>query len=373
MNSVHAKRLLSLDAFRGLTIAAMILVNSPGTYRAVYPQLRHAEWNGWTFTDTIFPAFLFIMGISTVFSLAAGKERGVSDYALDLQIVKRTLLLFALGLFINSYPIFHLSTMRIPGVLQRIALCYLFTCIIIRSSNLKGRVFWLGGLLTSYWILMFYVPTPDIGAGVLEPGRNFAAYIDSLFLSGHMWTHYETWDPEGLIGTIPAIATTLFGVLTGDLLRSPLSDRAKTTWMLFAAAMLLALGAVLNQWLPINKNIWTSTFSIFMAGLSLLVLAPFYWIIDAKGYRRWAVPFVIFGVNSIAIYFLSEVLDTSLRFVRLSQPGGGTISLRAYVYWTCFAPLAKPENASLIFAIVFVLAMFVIAWAMWKKRLFIKV
>lgn len=366
-------RLISLDAFRGFTIAAMILVNSPGTYRAVYYQLRHAQWNGWTFADIVFPSFLFIMGVSLVYSFAARRQNGNGDARLEFQIARRTLLLFALGLFLNSFPIFHFSTLRIPGVLQRIALCYFFTSLIVLKTGLRGRALWVVGLLAGYWLAMRFVPVPGVGTGVLEPGNNLAAYVDSLFLSGHMWTHYETWDPEGLFSTIPAIATTLFGVLTGDWLRSSYAGEKKAAGMLCAGLVLIVLGLVLNQWFPINKSIWTSTFAVFMAGLALVGFSLFYWSIEVAGYRRWAVPFIIFGVNSITVFVLSEVIDTVLRFVRLPQAStGSTISIRSWLFWTFFTPLTEPKTASLLFAVGFVLFMLLIAWFMWRKRLFMK-
>jgi predicted acyltransferase len=351
----------------------MILVNSPGNYGAVYSQLKHAEWNGWTFADTIFPSFLFIVGVSLVFSFSARKENGVASPRLEAQIVKRTVILFGLGLFVNSFPIFHLSTIRIPGVLQRIALCYFFASLIIMKYRLTGRILWLVTLLSSYWLLMRFIPVPEIGAGVFEPGRNFAAYIDSLFLSGHMWSYYETWDPEGLISTLPAIGTTLFGVLTGDLLRSSLSGRKKAVCMVLAGLSLTVAGLMLDPWLPINKSIWTTTFAIFMAGLSLITFAVFYWIIDVEGFSWWAKPLAIFGVNPITIYVLSEVLDTALRFIDLSIPNGYAVSCRSYLFRNYCAPVALPEMASLLYALGYLLSMFLIAWAMWKKRFIIKV
>lgn len=372
MEPAQGKRLLSLDAFRGFTIAAMILVDSPGTYRAVYPQFKHAIWNGWTFTDTIFPSFLFIMGASMVFSFSARKESGITDPLLDLKIVKRTLILFGLGLFMNSYPIFHLSTLRIPGVLQRIALCYLFTSMIVRKCGPRGQAYWLFGLLASYWLMLRFVPTPGTAAGALEPGDNFVAYVDSLFLRGHAWVENGTQDPEGIVSTISAVGTTLFGALTGNWLRSPRSEREKTIGMICTGAALVALGAALAPYLPINKNLWTTTFSIFMAGLSLLSLASFYVLIDVAGYKRWATVFVAFGMNSIAIYFLSEILDTSLRFV-LHHAAGSTMILRTYLFRSVFAPLASPEGASLLFALSYVFLMFLIAWAMRRMGIIIKV
>jgi predicted acyltransferase len=369
----NQNRLASLDAFRGLTIAAMILVNCPGTYSAVYFQLKHAEWNGWTFADTIFPSFLFIMGVSMVFSFAGRRQDGNNNSKLEFQIVKRTLILFGLGLFINSFPIFHLATIRVPGVLQRIALCYFFTSLILLYGGIRGQVCWLVGLIAGYWLVMRYVPVPGIGAGVLEPGRNLAAYVDSLFLGGHMWTHYETWDPEGMLSTTAAIGTTLFGVLAGHWLRSSFSGSLKAMGMLLAGIGLIALGLLLDNWLPINKSIWTSTFSIFMAGIASVCLALFYWMVDLKGYRRWAIVFVVFGVNPITMYVISEVLDISLRFVRLPLPNGSTLSYRSIIYRTVFVPLAGPEMSSFLFAVASVLLMLALAWIMWKKRLILKV
>jgi predicted acyltransferase len=292
---------------------------------------------------------------------------------LEAHIVKRTLILFGLGLFVNTFPIFHLATIRIPGVLQRIALCYLFASLIIIRCGLRGRLLWLFALLSSYWLMMRFVPIPEIGAGVLEPGRNFAAYVDSLFLSGHMWSYYETWDPEGLVSTLPAIGSTLFGVLAGDLLRSSLPGWKKTGYMLLAGLLLTVTGILLDPWLPINKSIWTSTFSIFMAGLALLVLAFFYWVIDVREFSSWAKPFIIFGVNPIAIYVLSEILDSALRFINLSVPNGYDLSCRSYLFRNYCAPIAPPETASFLYALGFVLPMFLIAWAMWKRRFFIKI
>jgi predicted acyltransferase len=283
------------------------------------------------------------------------------------------LILFGLGLFINAFPIFHFSTIRIPGVLQRIALCYLFGSLIVLRCGLNGRILWLVGLLVSYWLMMRFIPVPGVGTGVLEPGNNFAAYVDSLFLSGHMWSYYTTWDPEGLVSTLPAIGTTLFGVLTGEWLRSSFSKHRKTAGMVLGGLLLLAMGAVLDRWLPINKSIWTSSFSVFMAGLTLLCLALFYWAMDVEGWVVWARPFTIFGMNSIAVYFLSEVLDTSLRFIQLELPNGYALSCRSYLFQNACHPQASAEFASFLYALGYVFSIFIIAWVMWKKRLFIKV
>jgi len=369
----QSNRLVSLDAFRGFTIAAMILVNTQGSYRAVYSQLQHAEWHGWTFADTIFPFFLFIMGVSITFSFADRESGQIRNSAIEFKIFKRTLILFALGVFLSSFPFFHLATIRIPGVLQRIALCWFFAALIFLKFNPRGIALWIVGLLGVYWLMMRFFPVPGVGAGILEPGRNFAAYFDELFLRGHMWDHYETWDPEGFASTIPAVASTLFGVLTGYWLRSGAPRPKKALVMAGAGLALVAAGQILDKWFPINKSIWTSTFTVFMAGLALVGLAVFYWVIDVKNYSRWARPFVIFGVNPLAIYFLSELLFESSRIIRLHRPDGANPSIRSYLFRNFFAPLARPEVASLMFAIGFVLLMLTIAWIMWKRRWFVKV
>jgi len=369
----QSKRLLSLDAFRGITIAAMILVNNPGSYAAVYRELQHTTWNGWTFTDCIFPFFLFIVGVSMTFSFAWRMDRGDSLAKIEEQVARRTIILFCLGLVLNAFPIFHLSTLRIPGVLQRISLCYFFTSLIVLKSSVKAQGLWLTGFLFLYWLAMEYIPVPELGAGVYEPGKNLAAHVDSLFLDGHMWSEYGTWDPEGLLSTIPAISTTLFGVMTSHWLRSGYSGEKKTASMLAAGLFLLLLGKVLDIWVPINKNIWTSSFSIFMGGMATIFLAVFYWLIDVKNWKRWAHPFMMFGTNSIAIYFLSEILDTIWRFIWVTQRNGGKMNLRDYIYHSCFAPLASTINASLLFAVTYLLLMFAVAWIMWKKRWLVKI
>jgi predicted acyltransferase len=367
-------RLASLDAFRGFAIALMILVNSPGDSGAVYSHLSHVDWNGWTFADAVFPSFLFIVGVSIVFSFAKQEEKGIRNSAFMVRLLRRTIILFALGLFINMFPAFHLSEIRIPGVLQRIALCYFFASLIVLKADLRGRILWLIGLLVSYWLMMRFIPVPGIGAGVLEPGKNFAAWVDSYFLSGHMWSYYAgKWDPEGIVSTIPAIATTLFGVLAGQWLRSSLPDRRRVAGMVCAGVVLLAAGYILDRWLPINKSIWTSTFSIFMAGMALVCLAFFYWLIDVEDFSRWAKPFIIFGLNPITVYVLSEICDTTLRILKLSISKGQVIDCQSYVFGYLCVLNSKPESASLFYGLLTLLFMFLIAWIMWRKRLFLKI
>lgn len=368
-------RLVSLDAFRGATIAGMILVNNPGTWSAIYPQLEHSEWNGWTFTDWIFPFFLWIVGVALTMSFAHRQERGDTRRTLLLQVVKRSLIIFSLGLFLAGFPYFNLSTIRIMGVLQRIAICYFAASILfLYTKRVAVQVSWLAGLLISYWLMMRLVPVPGIGTGVLEKGRNFSAYVDSLLLSGHMWWQTKTWDPEGIVSTLPAVATTIFGVLTGRYLHSRHSKEEKTAWMFTAGNLLLLLGATLDMWLPINKSIWTLLYAIFMAGWALICFATFYWLIDVKGYSRWAKPFIIFGMNAITVYFFSESIGKICdSLVMLKQPDGSEASLQAVVFRNLFLPLAQPVNASLIFALSFLLFLFFIAWILWKRKWFLKV
>ncbi len=368
-------RLVSLDAFRGATIAGMILVNNPGTWGAIYPQLEHSAWNGWTFTDMIFPFFLWIAGVSITLSLGHRRERGDTKKELLLQIARRTLIIFGLGLFLAGFPYFNFSTIRIMGVLPRIAVCYFAASILVLyTKSVRVQLCWLAGFLAVYWLLMKLIPVPGLGAGVLERGKNFSAYVDGLVLSGHMWQQTKTWDPEGIVSTLPAVATALFGVLTGRFLRSQLSREEKTAWMFVAANLLLLAGATFDMWLPINKSIWTSSYSVFMAGWALVCFATFYWVIDVKGYSRWAKPFIVFGMNAIAVYVFSEGFGKLYdSVIILRQPDGSELSLQEVIFNNFFAPYASPVNASLMFALCFLLFVFLVAWVLWKRRWFLRV
>jgi predicted acyltransferase len=367
-------RLNSLDAFRGFTVASMILVNSPGDTGAVYSPLVHADWNGWTFADTVFPFFLFIVGVSLAFSFAKQERKGTSNLALIMRILRRTVILFAIGVVLNAFEKFGsgLSDFRIPGVLQRIAICYCFASLIVLTAGLRGRIMWLIGLLASYWAMMLYIPVPGIGTGVLEPGRNFAAWVDSHVLNGHMWWYYDgQWDPEGIVSTIPAIATTLFGLLTGKWLKTPVSDRTKVVGIALAGMILVAVGQILSRWMPINKNLWTSTFSIFMAGLALLCLGFFYWLIEIADFSRWTKAFIILGVNPISMYVLSEVFDPIVWILNLSKSPGQEVHCQSHLFG--YLHCVPPEMAALLHPIVLILFIQLIAWVMWRKQIFIRI
>ena len=376
------QRLISLDAFRGATIAGMILVNNPGTWNAIYPQLRHAAWHGWTFTDFIFPFFLWIVGVAMTLSFARRVEEGADKSQLLLHVFRRALIIFGLGLFLNGFPFglvsthdFSWATIRIPGVLQRIAICYLIASIIFMYTGVKGQIGWVIGLLVSYWLMVKLIPVPGFGTGILEPTGNLCWYIDSQLLAGHTWRGAPVpgFDPEGILSTIPAIATTLLGVLTGHWLRSDRSQGDKTDWMFVSGNFLLLLGVIMDMWLPINKNLWTSTYTIFMAGWANVCLAMFYWLIDVKGYKKWATPFVIYGMNAITVFVLSGLVARTMHLIQWTTADGKTTDLKSAIYDNVFTPLASPMNASLLFAIAFITMMYLVVWFMYKKKWFLKV
>jgi len=381
-SSGASQRLMSLDAFRGATIAGMILVNNPGSWGTVYPQLLHAPWDGWTFTDWIFPFFLWIVGVAMTFSFAKRVERGDSRAGLMLHVVRRSAIIFGLGLLMAAFPFglvgdhqFSLSTLRIPGVLQRIALCYLIASAIFLTTSRKAQVAWILGLLASYWMLVKLVPVPGYGAGVLEPTGNLCWWVDSHLLAGHTWSGAPVpgFDPEGIVSTIPAIATTLLGVMTGHLLRSGRSKEEKTVWMFVAGMFLLLLGAILDMWLPVNKNLWTSSYAVFMAGWANVCLAMFYWFIDVKGASGWAKPFVIYGMNAITVFVLAGLVAKLTFVISFASADGRSVSLKTLIYENLFQPLTSPMNASAAYALSYVVLFFVVAWFMWKRQWFLKV
>jgi predicted acyltransferase len=379
---IPQKRLVSLDAFRGATIAGMMLVNNPGTWSAVYPQLLHASWNGWTFTDWIFPFFLWIVGVAMTFSFAKRVEQGGKKGELTLHVLQRSAVIFALGLFLNGFPFglafgheFSFAMIRIPGVLQRIAVCYFIASVIVLNTTVRSQISWIIGLLAGYWLLVKLVPVPGYGAGVMEPMGSLCWYVDSVVLEGHTWRGAPVpgFDPEGILSTIPAIATTLLGVMTGHWLRSSRSHEEKTAWMFVGGNILLLLGAILDMWLPINKNLWTSSYTVFMAGWALVCFATCYWLVDVKGYTRWAKPCVVYGMNAIAVFVMAGIVGRLLGIIRWQLDDGSVISLKAYIFERVFLPLGSPVNASLLFAIAFLLVMYLFVWVLYKKKWFLKV
>jgi len=367
-----ANRLLSLDFFRGLTIAGMILVNNPGSWAHVYPPLTHAAWNGWTPTDLIFPFFLFIVGVSITLSLTSKKENLPPSRDVYLKIARRSLILFALGLFLNGFPFYDLETLRIPGVLQRIAVCYCFAAVVFLNCDVKMQAFWTGTLMLVYWAFMQWFPVPGIGAGSYTMGENFSAWLDSLILEGHMWSQTGSWDPEGIFSTLPAISTTLFGVLTGELLKRDMSGRQKTGWMLACGMAAVAAGAAWHLWLPINKNLWTSSYALFMSGMALLFLGVSYYLIDVRGWRRGTGPFRVYGMNAITVFVLSGIVGRLLYLVKW-ETGSGPVTLKQWLFDTFFMSWLSPLNASLGYALAFVFLSYLAMYYLYRKQIFLKV
>lgn len=376
------QRLLSLDAFRGATIAGMIMVNNPGTWSDIYPQLRHAAWDGWTFTDFIFPFFLWIVGVAMTLSFAKRVEQGASKPQLLLHVFRRAVIIFGLGIFLAGFPFgllfghqFSFENIRIPGVLQRIAICYLIASAIFLWTSLRGQIAWIVGLLAAYWLMVKLIPVPGYGAGVMQAQGGLCWWVDSTVLAGHTWRGAPVmgFDPEGIVSTIPAIATTLFGVMMGHWLRSQRSAEEKTVWMFVAGEFLMLIGAILDMWLPINKNLWTSSYVIFMAGWASVIFAMFYWLMDVKGYKKWALPFNIYGMNAITVFVLSGLVAKTMGMIKVTQDDGTLISLQRHIYTHLFVPIASPLNASLLYAICFIGVMFLVVWFMWRMKWFLKV
>ena len=366
-------RMLSLDVFRGITIAGMILVNNPGTWNSIYWPLEHAEWDGWTPTDLIFPFFLFIVGISITLAFARRVETGTEERALTLKVVKRAAIIFGLGLFLNGFPYFHLTEIRIAGVLQRISICYLIASLIFLKTRWRTQAITVAALLLLYWVLMTVVPVFIFGASDLSKEGNLAAHVDRWLLGKHIWKGGVVYDPEGLLSTIPAIATTLCGVLTGHWLRSRRTQFEKVGGLFLIGACAITVGWIWHFWFPINKSLWTSSYVVFTAGMALQLLAICYWLVDIKGYKAWARPFLIFGVNALALFVFSGLLARLMGLVKIPRGDGSSLALQPYIYKTLFASWAAPLDASLLYAIVYIFFWLLLMWLLYRKNIFIKV
>ena len=364
----ETNRLISLDVFRGITIAGMVLVNNPGTWEFVYGPLRHAEWHGWTPTDLVFPFFVFIVGVAIPLAFAKRVESGGSKRDLYIKIIKRTLIIFAIGLFLNGLPYFGLAEYRIPGVLQRIAVCYFFASIIFLNTKVRTQIAITIGLLIVYWLMVKFIPAPGYAAGDLTKEGSLPSFVDRVVFGKHVWAQARVYDPEGLLSTIPAIATALMGVLTGVWLRTEESRLEKAAGMFVVGAVCVAIGWSWNAFFPINKALWTSSYVLFTGGLALQFLSLCYWIIDIKGYRRWAKPFEVFGLNAIALYVVADLIAVALGTIKV-----GADSLGGWIYNHVFASWASPTNASLAFAICFVLVCLILMWILYNRKIFLKV
>ena len=364
-------RLVSLDVFRGITIAGMVLVNNPGTWEHIYWPLEHAEWHGWTPTDLVFPFFLFVVGVAITLAFGSRVESGRPS-GLYLKIVKRTLIIFGIGLFLNALPYFAPSELRIPGVLQRIAVCYFFASIIFLTTKIRTQVAMIIALLLGYWLLVKVIPAPGFMAGDLTKEGSLPSFVDRVVFGKHVWALGKVYDPEGLLSTLPALATTLIGVLTGHWLRSKKTAYEKVAGLFVAGSICVALGWAWNSFFPINKALWTSSYVLFTGGLALQFLALSYWVIDIKGYRRWAKPFEVFGLNAIALYVVADLIAVLLEVINVSGASGAKISIGSWIFENLFASWASPINASLAFAITFVLVCLGLMWILYWRKIFIK-
>lgn len=355
-------RLVSLDVFRGITMAAMVVVNNPGDWGHVYAPLLHAPWDGWTPTDLIFPFFLFIVGVSITLSKRSGSTGS---------ILKRAAIIFGVGLFLSGYPRFDVATWRIPGVLQRIAICYAAAALLYartrRASVIAGVA---AALMLVYWAAMMLVPVPGGPAGDLSPEGNLGAFIDRALMNGHLWK--PGWDPEGLLSTVPAIATTLLGVLAGLWIGSSVAAPRKAALLALAGAAGIGIGYAWDVVFPINKSLWTSSYVMFSAGAAALFLALCYWVIDVRGYRWWTAPFVILGANALALYALAALLSSTLSSITVTAGDGRAVSLLHLIYVSAFEPLAPPKNASLLYALANLAVLFLILLWMYRRRIFLR-
>ena len=368
-------RLISLDVFRGITVMAMILVNNPGDWGHIYAPLEHAKWHGCTPTDLIFPFFLFIVGVSIVYALDSARRDMSRHPQLLLRIGRRSAILFGLGLFSALFPNFIFETVRIPGVLARIAVVFLVCGVVFLKTGWRTQAWLLGGILVLYNVLLQVVPVPDFGPANLEPATNLGAWFDRLVLGeNHLWKASKTWDPEGLLSTLPAIGTGLAGMLAGQWLRRRAAEPAtKVAWLLVVGGAGIVLGMIWNGWFPINKSLWTSSFVLYTSGIAAATLAAFYWLCDVHGYRAWTKPFLVYGVNAITVFFLSGLVPRLLQMIKIPVAGGEAVGLRTWLYDTFFVPYFSPVNASLAGAVVCVLIWLGVLWVMYNRRIVIKV
>ena len=365
------KRLVSLDVFRGIAIAFMILIGNLGG-DANYMILQHAEWNGLTLADIFFPFFLFIVGVAIPYSLSTRLEQGQSKKKLLPRIIRRAIVLFALGVFINGFPYFNLSTLRIMGVLQRIAICYLAASTAFLTLKKRKLILTTAFILLLYWALMTIMPVPGYGPGALDKNGNLAAYVDKLLLPGHLYLG-GTWDPEGLLSTLPAIATTMLGVITAIFLRSDRSSKEKSTRLLLFGVLMIFIGGTWNFSFPINKNLWTSSFVALTGGMALIVFSLCYYTVDFKRYSWWTKPFIILGLNAITAYVLTEIMNLTLIYTNTTLYDGTTISIKGLIYQRYFASWAGPLNGSLLYGLAYLLLWMGIMTILYKRRIFIKV
>lgn len=358
-------RLISLDAMRGFTIAAMLLVNFPGDGEQVYHTLHHTIWNGLSFTDLVAPFFLFIIGVSIVFAYAKRLDAGAPKGEMYRKIVVRSLKIFAVGMFLNLQPDFDVSNIRWTGTLHRIAIVFMLCAFIFLTTNWKQQAWLAVILLLSYWLALTQIPTPGVGRVMLEPGVNLVAWFDRLYLPGKMWQ--GTWDPESILSTIPSVVSGLTGMLAGRLLLTPLNPHVKVNYLMSAGLLSAATGYFWGLIFPVNENLWTSSFVLVTSGFAALTLGAMYFSVDLLGHKRGTAPGIIFGANAIAVYVIGDLLGVI--FYRL--PVGG-LALNQQFQLALTSAGLDPKFVSMLYGLLFVGINFVPAWWLYKKKLFIK-
>ncbi|MBU7586018.1 MAG: DUF5009 domain-containing protein [Nostoc sp. TH1S01] len=376
-SSTPSTRLASLDVFRGIAIASMILVNNPGSWDYVYPPLDHAKWHGCTPTDLVFPFFLFIVGVAMPFSFAKYTSENRPTATVYQRILRRGLILFSLGLFLALFSLTldwlikgippNFSTLRIMGVLQRISLAYVLAALAV--LNLSRRWLWIlaAVVLIGYWLAMQFIPVPGFGAGNLSPEGNLGAYIDRIILGKHLYRG-GPFDPEGLFSTLPAVVTVVLGYFTGDWLRTqPIKSRTSVNLVIFGL-IALVIGLLWGFLFPINKQLWTSSYVLFTAGWALLTLALCYELIEVRNLRRWGLPLEVMGLNAIFLFVGSGIFTRILLKTNI-----GSSTTYTWIYEHLFRPWAGTFNGSLMFAIVMVLFWWTILYGMYRRRWFFKI
>lgn len=371
MASVPARRLQSLDAFRGFTIATMIMVNTPGSWSYLYPPLAHADWHGCTPTDLVFPFFLFIVGVSMWFSFKK------FDYQLSpsavQKIAKRAGLIFLIGLLLNAFPFYNtsLSELRILGVLQRIAIAFGLGAVVCLALKERQRLLIFSAVtLLAYWGILYFFG----GDAPYELETNVVRQIDLALLGAdHLWQGKGlAFDPEGLLSSLPAVVTVVFGFLTGQMIEQTPKEQLVSRCLTYGIPA-LALGWLWGFVFPINKSLWTSSYVLYTTGWALLVLSVFIWLMEVKGQKKWAAPLLVFGMNSLFAYILSMVWVKILWVITWTNPAGEVVSAYEWLFSAVLAPIAGNLNGSLLFALLHILIFWAILWVLYRKRIFFKV